>query len=247
MLNGKTALITGTNRGIGHAILEKFAENKANIFAHARKETPDFIEKINRLSEKYNITITPLYFDLSDTTALKEEIKNKIFKTNQKIDVLVNTAGIAHGGFFQMTPISKIKEVFDINLFAQMEIIQLIMKVMMKNQKGSIINLASVLGIDITAGSCAYGVSKAALIAFTKTLAAEYAKYNIRINAVAPGLIDTDMAKLMEEGAKERLLGQSAMHRLGKPDEVADLVLYLASDRSSFINGQIIRVDGGKA
>ena len=184
---------------------------------------------------------------MSDTAALKDEIKNKIFKTNQKIDVLVNTAGIAHGGFFQMTPISKIKEVFDINLFAQMEIIQLIMKVMMKNQKGSIINLASVLGIDITAGSCAYGVSKAALIAFTKTLAAEYAKYNIRINAVAPGLIDTDMAKLMEEGAKERLLGQSAMHRLGKPDEVADLVLYLASDRSSFINGQIIRVDGGKA
>ena len=247
MLNGKTALVTGTNRGIGRAILERFAENRANIFAHARKETPEFIEGISRLSEKYNIAITPLYFDLADTTALKEEIKNKIFLPKQKIDILVNTAGIAHGGFFQMTPIAKIKEVFDINLFAQMEIIQLILKIMIKNQKGSIINLASVLGIDITAGSCAYGVSKAAFVAFTKTLAAEYAKYNIRVNAVAPGLIDTDMAKLMEEGAKNNLLNQSAMHRLGKPDEVADLVLYLASDKSSFINGQIIRVDGGKA
>jgi len=247
MLKGKTALITGTNRGIGSAVLEKFAENRANIFAHARKETPEFTARINKLSEKYNIVITPLYFDLSDTASLKEEIKNKILKPKHKIDILVNTAGIAHGGFFQMTPISKIKEVFDINLFAQMEITQLILKIMMKNQQGSIINFGSVLGVDITSGSCAYGVSKAALIAFSKMLAAEYAKYNIRTNVVAPGLIDTDMAVLMEENAKKDLLNQSAMHRLGTPNEVADLVLYLASDKSSFVNGQIIRVDGGKA
>ncbi len=243
-LKNKTAFITGTNRGIGKAILKEFAKNGAEIFAHARKETPEFVEMISSISEKNKVKITPIYFDMTDTIQMKEAVKKQIFKTKTKIDVLVNSAGIAHGGFFVMTPMSKIKEVFEVNLFAQMELTQLILKIMTKQQNGSIINFGSVLGLDITKGSCAYGVSKAAVIAWTKTLASEYSKYNIRSNAIAPGLIDTDMSKQMEENAAKIMIEQSAMKRLGKPEEIAKAAMFLASEDASFINGQILRVDG---
>ena len=158
---------------------------------------------------------------------------------------VAEAAGIAHGGLFQMTPVSKIREVFETNLFAQMEITQIVLKSMMRKKSGVIINMSSVLGLDIKEGSCAYGLSKAAVSAWTKTLACEYAAYGIRVNAIAPGLIDTDMAKLMEEKAEQEMIASSAMNRLGQPDEIAKTALFLASDDSSFINGQVIRVDGG--
>ena len=140
---------------------------------------------------------------------------------------------------------SKLREVFEINFFSQVLITQYVAKWMQKRKSGVIINMASIAGIDGMAGYTAYGSSKAALIYFTKTLSKELATSGVRVNAVAPGLINTEMAKQMEEKAAEKMLEQNGMRRLGNPTEVADLVLYLSSDSSSFINGQVIRVDGG--
>lgn len=246
MLKGKTVFITGTNRGIGKATVEKFAKNGANIIAHARKETPEFFDFLREISEKYSIKIHPVFFDMTDTEAMKNTVR-QIIADKIPVDVLVNSAGVAHGGLFQMTSMAKIKEVFEINFFSHLQLTQLLLRWMIKNGGGSVINFGSVLGLDLPAGSCAYGVSKAALIAFTKTLAAECGQCGVRVNAVAPGLIDTDMAKQMEKNAEEEMLEDCAMKRLGKPEEIANTVIFLASDASSFINGQIIRVDGGKS
>ena len=245
LLEGKNALITGSNRGIGKAILETFArEGCETIWAHARTETAEFLDTIQYLSSQYGTEIYPIYFDLTDTESLKRVIKD-IVRSKQNIDILVNNAGVAHGGLFQMTPVSQIKEVFETNLYAGMEITQLILKKMTRQKSGSIVNLASISGIDLKSGNSAYGVSKAAVIAWTKTLSAELSSYNIRVNAVAPGLTDTRMATLMEKQAGEEMVMESLMGRLAQPGEIAHVVSYLASDNASFINGQVIRVDGG--
>ncbi|MCK9310115.1 MAG: SDR family oxidoreductase [Methanocorpusculum sp.] len=246
LLNGKTAIITGSNRGIGHTILETFArEGCSTIWAHARCESVSFSNEVNVLSEKFGTEIIPVYFDMTDTELLRESIKNLI-RSKKRIDILVNNAGIAHGGLFQMTPVQQIKDVFDVNFFAGMEITQLVTRIMTKQKSGSIINMASISGIDLKKGNCAYGVSKAAVIAWTKTLSSELGSYGVRVNAVAPGLTDTRMATLMEENAGMEMVNDSAFSRLGSPQEIANTVLFLASDLSSFINGQVIRVDGGR-
>ena len=245
LLQNKTALITGTNRGIGKAMIEAFAANGANIYAHARKETPEFILYINSVSKQYGVEIVPIYFDMIDTDIMKTEI-NKLIKSKINIDILINNAGIAHGGLFTMTKIQTIREIFDINLFVHMELTQLIIRQMMKNKSGCIINMSSISGFDLKAGNSAYGVSKAAISAWTKTLAAEMGKYGIRINAIAPSLTDTDMASLMQKDASISMVQSSAMKRMAKPEEIADVAVFLSSDKSSFINGEVIRVDGGK-
>lgn len=245
MLKGKTALITGTNRGIGKAMVEEFAKNGANIIAHARKETPEFLDFLKEMAEKYKVSVQPVFFDMTDSEAMKNVVRGLI-STKTPIDILVNNAGVAHGGLFQMTAMDKIREVFEINFFSHLELTQLLLRWFIKNGGGSIINIGSVLGIDLPEGSCAYGVSKAALIAFTKTLAAECGGYGVRVNAVAPALVTTEMADLMEEKAEKQMIAHSAMNRKAIPVEIADVVVFLASGKSSFINGQVIRVDGGE-
>ena len=244
MLKGKKILITGANRGIGKAILEKFAQNGADIFAHARQETKEFVELTSSLSKKYNICINNIYFDLRDTEKLKNEIKQLILN-KEKVDVLVNSAGIIHYDFFQMMPISKIRDIFEIDLFAHMEITQLILKLMIRQNRGNIINISSIAALDMKPGNCAYGAVKSAMIVWTKSLASECAKYNIRVNAIAPGLTDTDLGNSILARNGDQILKYSAMNRFGKPEEIANVVLFLASDDSSFVNGEVIRVDGG--
>lgn len=244
LLKGKVALITGCNRGIGKAILETFAQNGANIWACARKETIEFESFIKDVREKYQVEVSTLYFEMADEDAVKEKLTALVLE-KQKIDILVNNAGIAHGNFFQMTPLHTIKEVFEINFFSQMLVTQYIARIMIKQKSGSIINIASIVGIDSHPGNAAYGSSKAALLYATKVLSKEYAAYNIRVNAIAPGLTETDMAGLMEEKAKINMINDSTMNRMATPQEVANTALFLASSLSSFINGQVIRVDGG--
>ena len=186
-----------------------------------------------------------MYFELNDSTEIQESLK-PIIKAKTPIDILVNSAGIIHGGLFQMTHISTIREVFDVNYFGMLEVTQLICKLMIRNKKGSIINIASVAGIDLNAGNCAYGTSKAAVIAFSKTLSAEMGKHGIRVNVIAPGLTDTDMGnKLEAKKEREMLVGKDPFNRMAHPNEVGYAVSFLASDKSSFINGEIIRIDGG--
>lgn len=244
MIKGKTALITGTSRGLGRTFVEVFAKNGSNVIAHARKETPEFIHMVKEVSQKYGVSVIPVFFDLTDAEAMKSVVR-KIIADKTPVDILINNAGVAHGGFFQMTAISKIREVFESNFFSHITLVQLLLRYMLKNGGGSIINIASISGMDLSAGNCAYGVSKAALIAFTQTLAAECGINNIRVNAIAPGLVDTQMAELMEKKAGKAMLTSSAMKRLAEPEEIANIAVFLASDKASFINGQIIRADGG--
>lgn len=245
MLTGKTALITGCRRGIGKDILELFAQNGSSIIACVRRYSADFVDYINSLRSMYGVKIEIIYVDLADETAIKDIMLN-LFKSKTQIDILVNNAGIAFGGLLQMTSMTKLKEVFQINFFSQVLLTQYITKLMIRNKRGgSIINMGSIAGLDNFAGYTAYGSSKSALMFFTKTIAKELAQYKIRVNAIAPGLIDTEMASLMESSSEQEMLTRTAMNRLGQGSEVAKLALFLATQNSSFITGQVIRIDGG--
>lgn len=244
-LKGKTVLITGARGQIGRAFIEEFAQNGTNIIAHLRKEDTNFNEFKTNIEQKYNTSIKVVYFDMTDFATMSSILKDILLKQKIKIDILINNAAVAHGGFFQMTPISKIREIFEVNLFAQMELTQIIAKMMIRQKSGIIINMSSILGLDIKEGSCSYGLTKTAIAAWTKTLSCELAQYGIRVNAIAPGLVDTNMATLMEEKAYENMINQTAMKRLAKPEEIAKVGIFLASENSSFVNGQVIRVDGG--
>jgi 3-oxoacyl-[acyl-carrier protein] reductase len=243
LLQGKTAIVTGSSRGIGRAIVERFAAHGAAIWAHARKETPEFTTAIAECAARHGVEIKPVYFDVTDGDAMKAAVKQ--IAAAGRIDILVNTAGIAHGGMFLMTPLAKVREVFDVNFFAPLAITQTVANGMRKTGGGSIVNLASIAGLDLAAGNVAYGTSKAALIAATHTLAAELAAHKIRVNAIAPGLTDTDMATQMEKKAAAEMVERSASKRLAQPAEIADCAVYLASEMASHVTGQVLRVDGG--
>lgn len=245
MLKNKNVFITGCNRGIGKTMLKVFAKNGVDtIIAHSRKPYEYHNEYLKELKKIYGVNIIPVYFDITDYDEMKIAIK-ELYKLKINVDILINNAGIAHGGLFQMTSIDKIREVFDINFFSMLELTQMIIRFMKRQKNGCIINISSVSGIDLKLGNCAYGTSKAAVIAFTKTLSSELAPLGIRVNAIAPGLTDTDMAKLMEENAGRDMIMNSAMKRLGNTSEIANTAVFLSSDSSSFITGQVIRVDGG--
>lgn len=246
MLKGKTAFITGTNRGLGRAFVEEFARNGASVIAHARRETPEFASACADVAKRHGVTVTPVFFDMTDSEGMKKAVRT-VISGKTPVNVLVNSAGVAHGGFFQMTPISKIREVFDVNFFAHVELTQLLLRWIAKCGNGSIVNIASISGIDLKVGNCAYGVSKAALIAFTKTLAAECGPLGVRVNAICPGLSATDMGAQMEEKAGREMIARSAMNRLAEPEEIARAAVFLSSDGASFVNGQILSVDGGRA
>ncbi len=244
LLSGKNAIVTGANRGIGRAIVEQFAQNGANIWAHARRETPEFLADMAAIAGRCGVEIEPICFDLTDRLSMKTCAK-QIASSTRPVDALVNNAGVAHGGLFQMTSIETIREIFEINLFSTLELSQLIVRLMQRRRCGSIINIASLAGLELKSGNVAYGVSKAALIAATKTMAAELGGLGIRVNAIAPGLTDTDMAALMEPQARRNMIDGSSMGRMARPKEIADVAVFLASDMASFMTGQVLCVDGG--
>jgi 3-oxoacyl-[acyl-carrier protein] reductase len=244
MLKGKNAVITGCNRGIGLSVLKSFAMNGADIFACARSETPAFTETVNRLSEEYSVDICPLYFDVTDDEGMKAAVA-KVQSSKKPVDILVNNAGISYNALFQMSAAGKLKEVFETNFFSVFQFTQYISKIMLRQKSGSIINISSSTGIDANVGRSVYGASKAAVIYMTKVIAAELGGYGIRANSIAPGVIDTDLLSDMTEEVVKKALGTTTLKRIGKPSEIAAVAVFLASDLSSYITGQVIRVDGG--
>ncbi|MBR3041483.1 MAG: SDR family oxidoreductase [Eubacterium sp.] len=250
LLEGKTAVITGCNRGIGKAMLENFARNGADVFAVVRKDSDEFSAYIESLKNDYKVDIIPIYMDLSDEDQIREGAKT-ILSTkdndgNKKnIDILVNNAGMSNPlNSFAMTKMDTIREAFNVNLFGPMLLTQLMARSMMRNKKGSIVFISSSAAYDGGA-NIEYSASKAAIIGEVKRLAVEYGPYNIRVNAVAPGLTATDMGNSMNEEDEKIALSMNIMHRKGEPKEIADTVAFLGSDMSSFITAQVLRVDGG--
>lgn len=243
-LQGKTVFVTGSNRGIGKTLIETMAAEGANIYAHARTKSEVFEKDLSDMAQKYKVSVQPVYFELTDKEAMQKEMK-PILQSGTSLDVLINNAGVAHGGFFSMTKVQTIRDVFEINLFAAMELTQLVLRKMIRQKKGCIINMSSIAAYDIKPGNSAYGVSKAAVKAWTETLAAEVARNGIRVNAIAPGLTDTEMAKQMEKKAGEEMVQASAMGRLATTEEIANVAVFLASDDASFVNGHTVVVNGG--
>jgi 3-oxoacyl-[acyl-carrier protein] reductase len=244
LLSKMTAVITGCNRGIGRATLELFAEQGADIFACARRESDEFEQACREISARTGVSILPVYFDLEDEAQVRRGVK-EIVGSNRRIDVLVNNAGIASGALLQMTSIKEMRRVFEVNFFAQVKFIQGLVRGMVRQRGGSIINLASTAGLIGDPGMTSYGSSKAALILATKTMASELGAMNIRVNAIAPSITRTEMYEQMEEEARERLIQNCALKRPAEAVEIANVALFLASGLSSFVTGQILRVDGG--
>ncbi|MEE3392301.1 MAG: SDR family oxidoreductase [Lachnospiraceae bacterium] len=246
MLQGKTAVITGTGRGIGKAAAIEFAKNHAKVYACMRKEDPDLENEFIKTAEEYGTQIIPVYFDITDFKVAAGKIKEIALDNEKKIDILVNNAGISIAGLLQMTPMNELEDTLRVNFLAQLNLIQIVSKFMMRRKSGSIINVASVSGLHAEKGRTAYGSSKAALLFATKCLARELGPYSIRVNSISPGFIDTDMWKTRSDELKEKILSETPLGRLGRPEEAAKVILFLASEMSSFITGQNIIVDGGR-
>lgn len=245
MLKGKNAIVTGARRGIGRQIVEGFAENGANIWACARREDAEFEKDMEELAQTHGVWIETVYFDITDFGETKAALQ-KVLKEKKNVDILVNNAGISYGGLLTMTPMEKLKEVFEVNYFSQIHIMQIIARVMMRQRKGSIVNMVSIGGIETAAGYLAYGSSKAALLYATKSVSRELGDYGIRVNAVAPGLTDTKMGGYKPEEEIQKILDRSSLHRIADPSEIARCVMFLASDQASFVTGQVLIADGGR-
>lgn len=245
MLTGKTAVITGANRGIGLATVEAFAEQKAVIWACARAHSDEFEDKMAEIAQKNSTDITPVYFDVTDRDAVKNGVRI-IGKSAKSIDILVNNAGIDAQTLFSMASIETVRETLNVNFLSQIYLAQQVSRYMMRAKAGSIINMASVSGVVNSQGDIAYGSSKAAGIFATKTMALELGPYGIRVNSVSPGFIATDMWKDRKSEVYDKVLRETPLGRQGTPEEVAKVVLFLASDMASYITGQNIVVDGGR-
>lgn len=244
---GRTVIITGTNRGIGNAILRRFAqEDEICILAHARKESDEFLQDLKFIQSNYpKASIVPFYFDLNDPESIKVSLA-AILKEHKKIDVLVNNAAVVMPNkSFLMMDQDTLRKSFEVNFFAQVQITQIVSRAMIRNKSGAIVNMASIAAFSGIEGQFEYVSGKAAIVGMTRRLANELGDYHIRVNAVAPGLIHTDMIMQMDETMRQRLIERTIMHRLGKPEEIASTVYFLGSDEASFVNGQTIIVNGG--
>lgn len=245
LLSGKNAIITGAAGGIGKATVEYFAANGANVWACELRAGEQFERDMADIADKYGVWIEIVYFDVSDEEQVKEAIK-QIRSKKCSIDILANVAGIAAASTsFHMTDMAKMKKVFEINFFALTLLTQYVSRLMLRQNYGSIVNIASIAGIDGDPAQYEYAASKAAVIGGTKKLARELAPYNIRVNAIAPGMIQTDMGAKIEDNLRDEILSKVMMKRMGKPEEIAHAIAFVASDMASYMTGQVIRVDGG--
>ena len=244
LLNGKNVIITGCNRGIGKAILEDCAKNGANILAIIRRENIEFSSYCEGISHDYQIKIDIFYADFQDEDQVKNAAKD-IMKLKIPIDVLINNIAISNSSnTFMMTKMEDIKKVFQVNYYSPLIFTQLLCRSMIRRKQGSIIFIASTAIYDAWS-NIEYTSSKAALAGAVRRLALELGEYMIRVNAVAPSLTNTDMADKMGETDRAQAVNKNIMKRMAQPEEIADAVVYLASDMSSFVTGQIMRVDGG--
>lgn len=240
----KVVCITGADGGIGREITKKFAAEGATLILTSIAQSDAFDEFVAELKDYYKVDVYPFFFDLSNEEAIKASLKD-IKALKFKINVLINNAGMPHLAIVSFTKMADVKKVFQVNYFAQLQITQGLLGSMAKDGESVILNAASIAGIDGDPGNAVYGATKASMILFTKVLSKELAPQKIRVNAVAPGLTSTPFADAMGDKAKASMEQISSMSRLATPQEIANTYYFLATKEASFINGQVIRVDGG--
>jgi 3-oxoacyl-[acyl-carrier protein] reductase len=239
-LENKKALITGALRGIGKTIADLFIAQGAEVWGLDYKTPEDLADRVKAANGKLHW----IQLDLSDVSAIDGTIDNAV-KESGGFDILVNNAGITKDNLSFRMSIEEWQKVIDINLTAAFFVARSIAKDMIRKRTGSIVNMASVIGIHGNGGQANYAASKAGLIGVTKSLANEVASRGVRVNAIAPGYIETDMTAAVPEEARKKMIEAIPLKRTGKQDDVAQAVLFFASDSSSYITGQVLPVDGG--
>lgn len=245
MLQGKCAVITGASRGIGREIAIKYAKEGANIVLNYRNSETEALqlkEELDKLGSN-TLIVKANVSNFEEAEKLIKEAK-EVFG---RVDILVNNAGITKDNLIMRMKEEDFDSVIDVNLKGAFNCLKAVTPIMIRQKSGKIINMSSVVGVIGNAGQVNYCASKAGLIGMTKSLAREIGGKNINVNAIAPGFIDTDMTKVLSEDQKKNIMSQVPLKRLGQAEDIANLALFLASNQSDYITGQVIHVDGGMA
>ncbi len=242
LLTGKKALVTGGSKGIGRAIVETFLKNGAEVYTLSR--TPGDLAGLEAVAAEAGTKVHYHAVDVADETAITALIK-EILKESGGLDAVVNNAGITRDGLIARMPADAWNEVLRVNLASAFYICKAVSMSMLSRRGGSIINMSSVVGLHGNAGQTNYAASKAGLIGLTKSLAQELAPRGVRVNAICPGFIGTEMTEQLTEDQKKALFARIPMARMGSAEEIARVALFLASDLSTYVTGQALSVDGG--
>lgn len=238
-LKGKNVFITGSTRGIGLAMAHKFASLGSNIVLNGRREIDEVL--VSEFSD-YGVQVVSISGDVSDSTDAKRMVEETIEKLGS-VDILVNNAGITKDKLMLKLTEEDFEQVLKVNLVGAFNMTQAVLKPMSKARQGAVINVSSVVGLIGNVGQANYAASKAGLIGFTKSVAREVAARNVRVNAIAPGMIESDMTDVLSDKVKEATLAQIPMKRFGNTNEVAEVAAFLA--RQEYLTGQVIAIDGG--
>ncbi len=238
-LKGKNIIVTGASGGIGNSIVNRLNDNGANILASGTK-----IEKLDELKSRYN-NIKIIKFDISQNDKVEEFIEKATKELGGKLDCIINNAGITQDNLAIRMSLDEWKKVIDINLTSTFLLSKFAIKKMLKSKSGKIVNITSVVGHTGNLGQANYTASKAGIIAMSKSLAIEYAKKNININCISPGFIKTAMTDKIDDKFKEIIISKIPSSRLGEPEDIANAVIFLASNQSNYINGETLHVNGG--
>ena len=245
MLQGKCAVITGASRGIGREIALRYAKEGANIvlnYRNSEKEALQLKEELDKLGSN-TLIIKSNVSNFEEAEKLIKEAKEAF----GRIDILVNNAGITKDNLIMRMKEEDFDSVIDVNLKGAFNCLKAVTPIMIRQKSGKIINMSSVVGVIGNAGQVNYSASKAGLIGMTKSLAREIGGKNINVNAIAPGFIDTDMTRVLSDDQKKNIISQVPLKRFGHVEDIANLALFLGSDQSNYITGQVIHVDGGMA
>jgi len=243
LVENKVVFITGASRGIGQAAAVLFAKHGAKLILHARdkENLSETLECVEKVSQKAPLVVK---YDVKDYPSIKNSFQT-IRKETGRLDVLINNAGIMGESLLGMVREEMMENTMQVNLQSVIYHMQYASRLMVKQKSGSIINVSSIIGVNGSEGNAVYAASKAGVIGATKSVSKELAPYNIRVNAVSPGFIETGLTSHYQADRLDKVIANIKMNRIGTPEEVANVMLFLASDLSSYVTGQIIGVDGG--